>query len=258
MQHRLAPHIKCFSTERGTVDVTNPYSGFNANPFYGDTSEHVDQCQQELCDSLGITSEKLIIPRQVHGTKVLDIKEENADLQSLEGIDALISKERGICLCVSTADCVPVFFHDIFHDAIGIAHAGWRGTVQQIVARTLDEMHHAFHTRATDINCVIGPSIGPEAFEVGDEVYEAFADADFPMERIAFQRPSSSRPGRQQWHIDLWEANSWLLTEYGIPPANIHICGVCTHTHHQRFFSARRLGINSGRITNGIMIKFKQ
>ena len=255
MQHRLAPHIKCFSTERGTVDVTNPYSGFNANPFYGDTLEHVDLCQQTLCDSLDIAREKLIMPRQVHDTKVLEIKDETADSPLLEGVDALISQVRGVCLCVSTADCVPVFFHDTRNDVIGIAHAGWRGTVQQIAVRTLDEMCHTFHTQATDINCVIGPSIGPEAFEVGDEVYQAFVDADFPMERIAFQRPSSAQDGTERWHINLWEANVWQLTIVGVPPSNIHVCGICTYTYHRRFFSARRLGISSGRITNGIMIK---
>lgn len=258
MQHSLAPHINCFSTERGLVDAANPYSGFNANAFYGDAREHVEQCQQELCDSLGISREKLIIPRQIHGTRVLEIKTGTIYAQPLEDTDALISQERGVCLCVSTADCVPVFFHDALHNAIGIAHAGWRGTIRQIAARTLDAMRHAFDTQAPDISCVIGPSIGPEAFEVGDEVFEAFADAHFPMEHIAFQRPSASRSNLPRWHINLWKANKWLLTEYGVPPANIHVCGICTYTHHQRFFSARRLGINSGRITNGIMIKPQQ
>ena len=245
----------CFSTERGKVDAANPYSGFNANAFYGDTPEHVEQCQQELCDGLGITKDKLIIPRQVHGTKVLEIKEEAVSNAVLEGVDALISKTPGVCLCVSTADCVPVFFHDTRHDAIGIAHAGWRGTVQRISLLTFEHMRQAFGTEATDLHCVIGPSIGPEAFEVGDEVYEAFAEARFPMNRIAFRRPSSTQNGIDRWHIDRWQANAWQLTALGVPAANIHVCEICTFTHHQRFFSARRLGINSGRITNGIMIK---
>lgn len=236
------------------VDNANPYSGFNANAFYGDAPEHVERCQSELCNHLGITREQLVIPRQVHSTKVLEIKDVPVRTQMLDGVDALITSQPGICICISTADCVPLFFHDARHQAIGIAHAGWRGTVQHIGKQTLDHMRQTFGTAAADIHCIIGPSIGPEAFEVGDEVYEAFADAHFPMDKIAFRRPASTHDGTHRWHIDLWQANAWQLTAAGIPQEQVAVCGICTYTHHQRFFSARRLGINSGRILNGIII----
>lgn len=255
MRHLLSPHITAFSTERGTVDAANPYSAFNVNAFYGDAPEHVHRCRQELCQRLGIGSRQLFIPRQVHGTKVLQIDSASSanDAAMLDGVDALITCAPGICLCVSTADCVPLFFHDARHEAIGIAHAGWRGTVQRIGARTLQQMHEAFGTEAADVACVIGPSIGPEAFEVGDEVYYAFASAAFPMQQIGIRRPATDDPNRQKWHIDLWQANAWQLTECDIRPEAIHTCGICTYTHHHRFFSARRLGLTSGRILNGIM-----
>jgi copper oxidase (laccase) domain-containing protein len=95
---------------------------------------------------------------------------------------------------------------------------------------------------------VIGPSIGPDAFEVGDEVYEAFAQEDFDMNRIAFKRDG-------KWHIDLWQANAIDIELTGVPHDNIEIAGVCTYQEYDRFFSARRLGIKSGRIYTGIMIK---
>jgi copper oxidase (laccase) domain-containing protein len=101
---------------------------------------------------------------------------------------------------------------------------------------------------AADLKVVIGPSIGPDAFEVGDEVYEAFSQAGFDMNEIAFKRNG-------KWHIDLWQANALDLQQTGIARENIEIAGICTYQQHEDFFSARRLGIKSGRIYTGIVIR---
>ena len=93
----------------------------------------------------------------------------------------------------------------------------------------------------------IGPGISVEAFEVGDEVWKQFAEAGFDMDRIARRE--------DKWHIDLWEANRWLLLNEGVLPYHIEVSGICTWTQHMDFFSARRQGIASGRILSGIMIK---
>lgn len=259
MRHDIAAHITAFSTERGIVEVGNPYSSFNANGYCGDTPQHVAECRQELCARLGITAGHLLIPHQIHQAHVALVTGTDADAWTplLEGTDALVTQQPGVCLCISTADCVPLFFYDPEHQAIGMAHAGWRGTVLGIGIHTLHTMAQAFGTQAQHVHCLIGPSIGPEAFEVGDEVYEAFSAARFPMSDISFRQPSSRQPGQEQWHIDLWRANAWQLEQCGILPQHIQCCRVCTYTHHERFFSARRLGINSGRILNGMMIKQK-
>ena len=117
-----------------------------------------------------------------------------------------------------------------------------------IVSETLQQMVRELGTEPSQIRAVIGPGIGLEAFEVGDEVYDAFASAGFPMEQLAM------RQGK--WHICLPEANTWLLREQGVK--DIRLCGICTYSHPEEFFSARRLGIHSGRILNGIMIKKKR
>ena len=92
-----------------------------------------------------------------------------------------------------------------------------------------------------------------DAFEVGDEVYAEFSRAGFEMEKIARHYPAAD--GGEKWHIDLWEANRLQLIEAGIPSNRIEVAGICTWTRHREFFSARRLGINSGRIFNGIINK---
>ena len=98
-----------------------------------------------------------------------------------------------------------------------------------------------------DVVAAIGPGISLQSFEVGDEVYQAFQDARFDMNVIS-RRYS-------KWHIDLWEANRIQLISAGVNPDNIEVSGICTYTANEDFFSARRLGINSGRIISGIILK---
>ncbi len=247
MNYSLAEHIIAFSTERHCTDAASPYDGFNITHYCGDTAEHVRACRLQLCEQLGIPDNSLILPRQVHGTHIEEVSEESRG-GAFENTDALITRLRGVCIGVSTADCVPLLFHDSRTGAIAAAHAGWRGTVARIGVLTLQALRDAYGTRPEDVACIVGPSIGPEAFEVGEEVYEAFAQAGFPMSDIAFRHPKT-----QKWHIDLWHANVWQLTEAGIPIEAIQVSGFCTYTHYSRFFSARRLSINSGRIFTGIM-----
>ena len=247
MNYTLAEHITAFSTERHCTEATAPYDGFNITHYCGDEVEHVRQCRKQLCERLGIPDSRLIVPRQVHGVHIEEVTEQNRG-EAFEDTDALITRLEGVCIGISTADCVPLLFYDSGTGAIAAAHAGWRGTVARIGVRTLMAMKEAYGTKAEDISCVIGPSIGPEAFEVGEEVYEAFADAGFPMDSIAYRHAET-----RKWHIDLWRANAWQLQQAGIPEKAVHVCGLCTYTHYSRFFSARRLGINSGRMFTGIM-----
>jgi len=247
MTYAFSDHIIAFSTERHCMDASTPYDGFNITHYCGDTAEHVRACRLQLSEQLGISESLLIVPRQVHGIHIEEVTEKNRG-EAFEDTDALMTNLKGVCIGVSTADCVPLLFHDTRTEAIAAAHAGWRGTVARIGVLTLQAMHNAFGTRPEDVNCVIGPSIGPEAFEVGEEVYHTFAQAGFPMNEMAFRHPHT-----QKWHIDLWHANSWQLTQAGIPAEAIQVSGFCTYTHYSRFFSARRLGINSGRMFTGIM-----
>jgi hypothetical protein len=195
---------------------------------------------------LDISDDHLILPRQVHGTEIAEVTEQNLDSR-FDGVDALMTSMPHTCIGVSTADCVPILIYDTHARAIAAAHAGWRGTVARIGSKTVAAMLQRYSMSAADLKVVIGPSIGPDAFEVGDEVYEAFSQAGFDMNEIAFKRNG-------KWHIDLWQANALDLQQAGIARENIEIAGICTYQQHEDFFSARRLGIKSGRIYTGIMI----
>lgn len=245
-----------FSTCRG--EGTGSYGGFNITHYCGDTALHVEQCREELCRELGIDDNHLILPRQTHDDRVLAIDSTYMRLSkaqqddALMGVDAVITDLKQTCIGVSTADCIPVLLHDTKRSVVAAIHAGWRGTVAMIVCKTIDKMNSLYGSCACYIDAIIGPGISLDAFEVGDEVYNEFAKAGFPMESIARRYPTIN--GGMKWHIDLWEANRLQLMECGIDEKSIKVAGICTYKNHAEFFSARRLGINSGRIFNGIML----
>ena len=250
LEYNMGEKVKAFSTKRG--ESGGNYAGFNITHYCGDSAEHIAQCRELLCTRLGIEDSHLILPRQTHGNTTIVIdelfmsaaREEQSNL--LQGIDAIVTALPRTCIGVSTADCVPILLHDDSKGVIAAIHAGWRGTVSRIAKECITLMLNRFNCNTANIKAVIGPSIGCDAFEVGDEVYAAFKEGGFKMEKIAARK--------EKWHIDLWEANRLILKECGFAEENIEVCGVCTRTHCEEFFSARRLGINSGRIFNGIML----
>lgn len=248
------PDILHFVTTRHGGTSEDAYGTFNCSPFCGDNPFSVTANQKLLCADLGISLDALVFPRQVHGKGVLVIDEnfthadEAGKARLLDGVDALVTCLPGYCLCISTADCVPVLLYDKVNHAIGAVHAGWRGTVDNILLHTLSEMKRLSGTDGKSLYAVIGPGISKDAFEVGDEVYERFCSEGFPMNKISFRNKESGK-----YHIDLWEANKLQLMDFGIPQENIQVAGICTYTRHENFYSARRLGISSGRLVSGIM-----
>ena len=247
--------IRAFSTLRGKG--SDNYAGFNITHYCGDSAQHVAECRMELCNLLGIEDKNLILPRQTHGNKVICIDNEFAEqpheeqARLLYGMDAIITDLPQTCIGVSTADCIPILLYDDTQRVVAAVHAGWRGTVANIAKECITAMCNRYGCTAADIKAIIAPGISIDAFEVGDEVYDNFAEAGFPMTKIAKRYPAAQG---EKWHIDLWEANRLQLIDTGIKEENITVTGICTYTRHEEFFSARRLGINSGRIFNGIMI----
>ena len=254
-------NLVAFSTTRKGGVSQGKYGEFNINEYCGDEPEHIAKNRQLLADRLGIAADHIILPHQVHGTEGGRIDggffslSEDQRKERLEGVDAVISDQKGICIGVSTADCIPVLLYDEEHQAAAAIHAGWRGTVARIVEKTLQEMISNYHTHPERVKAVIGPGISLDSFEVGDEVYEIFRQAAFPMEKIAGLRPGTSPELPMKWHINLPLCNKLTLMDCGVEEANIQDCGICTFQHSDEYFSARKLGIRSGRIYTGIVMK---
>ncbi len=256
LEYNIGTGARAFSTMRG--GGSGNYGGSNITHYCGDKPEHVSECRHELCTLLGINGTNLILPHQTHGNEVLCIDDSFMHMtpeeqqRGLYGIDAVVTALPHICIGVSTADCIPLLLYDSCREVIAAIHAGWRGTVSRIVRHCIMTMTERYGCSPEDINAVIAPGISLEAFEVGDEVYRAFEEQGFCMQRIAKRYPAAD--GGTKWHIDLWEANRMQLVECGVSEEKIDVSGICTYTRHEEFFSARRLGIESGRIFNGIII----
>ena len=250
--YQLGEGVTAFSTTRQGGYSEGRYGEFNINRYCGDSEEAIRQNRSWLCQYLGISDERLIMAHQVHLTEMAVIDEAFLQLSAeerlarLKGVDALMTDVAGVCIGVSTADCIPVLLFDPVHRAVCAIHAGWRGTVQRIVEKAVAKMTAVYGTHPADLVAQIGPGIHLDSFEVGDEVYDAFAREGFRMELISKKY--------EKWHIDLPECNRQQLLSVGIPASQIAVSPVCTFQQSDRFFSARRLTVNSGRIFTGIVI----
>ena len=234
-----------FSTTRHGGCGEGAYATFNCTHYCEDNPEHVKANLETLSLLLPERPRVIVIPRQTHTTNVQVINDVPTP-EELQDVDAVVTQLKDFCLCVSTADCVPILLYDKEKEVVAAVHAGWRGTVGRIVEKTIEVMKSQYGSEGKNIVACIGPSISLESFEVGDEVYAAFEEAGFDMTRIARRY--------EKWHLDLWEANRVQLLANGVLPEHIEVAGICTFQHHEDFFSARRLGIKSGRILSGIQI----
>lgn len=266
--YQIGDGIVAFSTTReGGVSEGN-YASFNINHYCGDDEKAIAANRSALCHLLHIAEERLVYPHQTHLTNVRVITPSYYELSNdernafLEGVDAVMTDMQGVCIGVSTADCIPILLYDEVHHAVAAVHAGWRGTVARIVEKTIEKMQEVYHTHPQQLRAIIGPGISLKNFEVGDEVYDAFREAEFPMDMIAKPYPVSasavdgkSSNDHMRWHLDLPECNRLQLVHCGLQTNQIQLSGICTYDCCDEYFSARRLGINSGRIFTGILLK---
>ena len=249
----LGEGVTAFSSTRQGGYSEERYGEFNINRYCGDSEESIKRNREALCQLLGIEDHSLLMPHQVHLAEIAVVDREMLTLpteeilQKLDGIDALMTNEAGVCIGVSTADCIPVLLYDPIQRASCAIHAGWRGTVQRIVEKAVARMTEVFGSDPQNLIAQIGPGIHLESFEVGDEVYQTFEKEGFPMELISKKY--------EKWHIDLPECNRLQLVAAGIPETHIAVSPVCTFQQSDTFFSARKLSINSGRIFTGILLQ---
>ena len=246
------PELLHFSTLRVGGISTGDYSSFNLGLNSGDVPQNVLANRIKLCDALGIGSAKLVLPKQTHSATVkiidsdffrLDDDERKAFLNET---DAVITNIRGVCVAIKTADCVPVLLYDSKRKAVAAIHAGWRGTVQDIVLKTIKEMVENFGTTPSDLIAGIGPSISPNVYEVGKEVWGQFA-TEFYSESTPAQKDKRM--------LNLWKANHDQLVAAGVPSVRIETARICTLSDPERFYSARRDGAKTGRMATGIMLR---
>lgn len=250
-------NIVHFTTTREGGVSDGAFSSFNMGNFSDDSPLNIRENRVILARMLYLDIDRFVIPHQTHGTRVLAIDKNFLSLDSatsietLYGVDATITREKDIFLCVNSADCVPLILYDKKNKVIAAIHAGWRGTVGRIVEKTVREMERQFGSSPADMIAGIGPAIDMAHYEVGDEVVKQFDKQGFDLSDTTL---FSRKMALSKYHIDLKEINRKELIRLGVPENMIEKSSLCTFEREDIFFSARRQTIHSGRMLTGIMM----
>lgn len=215
-----------------------PYRSLNLSVSVGDKPAVVRQNFERACRAVGIAPEQTVSCPLVHGARVLTVTHKNRQAV-MAAADGLITRAAGIHLFMRFGDCTPLLFFDPVVKAVGLTHAGWRGTMQNAAGATVQALSDRFGCRPGRLIAVIGPAIGPCCYEVGPEVITA-AEQTFTETTGLFTR----RNGRQA-HFDLWEANRRQLAAAGV--GQIIQTGLCTACRTDQFFSHRAERGRTGR-----------
>ena len=246
-----------FSTRLGGVSKGD-FATMNFSFTRGDDRDDVLENYRRMAAALGVDRERMVLTWQTHTTNVRRVTEEDEGKgivrdRDYRDVDGLITDIPGITLVTFFAVCVPLYFLDPVHKAIGLSHSGWRGTVKRMGQVTVDAMKEAFGTRPEDIIACIGPSICGDCYEVGEEVADEFADAFHEKyhDVILLKKQNG------KYQLDLWKANEIVLKEAGIKGDNLAVTNICTYCNPQLLFSHRRTAERRGNLCAFLSLKEK-
>jgi len=229
-----------FSTRLGGVS-RDCFATMNLSFTRGDNEEDVRENFRRIGSAIGFAPESMVLSDQVHKTTVRKGYTRPKDFYETDG---LITDTPGVTLATFYADCVPLYFADPVHHAIGLSHSGWRGTEGRIGEVTLSKMAGEFGSRPEDVICGIGPSVCFDCYEVSADVAERFMAMFDPQYHadILLAKPNG------KYQLNLWEANRRILIEAGVKPQNIHIAGLCTSCNPEFLYSHRKSGDRRGNL----------
>lgn len=226
-----------FSTRKGGVSK-GIYESMNLSFHRGDDPECVLENFRRIAALFDSTPDRIVCAKQTHTTNIRRVIGKDAGKgvtreADYQDIDGLVTNEPGLILCTSFADCVPLYFVDPVRGAIGLAHSGWRGTVNRMGEKMVQTMEKQFGSRPENLLVAVGPSICVDCYEVGEEVAEEF--------RKAFPKTEVLRKGKKEgkYQLDLWKANEAILFDAGIRKEHLEITDLCTCCNPELLFSHR-------------------
>lgn len=231
-----------FSTRLGGVSG-DEFAAMNLGYGRGDPDENVEENYRRFCTAAGFDPQSPVCGAQVHKTEIRRVGWEHRGLgvwrdNDCDNADGLCTNEPGVALVVFAADCVPVYFVDPEHRAIGLAHAGWRGAAAGMPRVMAERMGAEFGTRPEQLLAAIGPSICKDCFEVDEPVAREFLA--LPHSETFVTGPELTGGGEEKYHVDLWECCRQSLLSAGVLPEHITLGGVCTMEESDLIFSHRK------------------
>ncbi len=224
------------------------FASLNLSYAVGDEAGRVRENRHRLAEAVGFAEDGIVCAAQVHGHRVVYVDRQSAGAgyvgheTAIRDADGLITDQPGLTLWLGFADCVPVLAYDPRRRAVGIAHAGWRGTLAGIARELVVSLQTRLGCRVADLLVGVGPSIGPCCYAVGPDVIGAFQATWRDVDGLFAPGPGDTL------HLDLWEANRRLLIGAGVPAENVLIARQCTACHVNEFFSHRAQHGRAGRI----------
>lgn len=213
------------------------WASLNLSRSTGDAAEPVSENRRRSFAALGLKPEHSVTSWLVHGNAVRVVSHDDEG-EDLVHADAMVTQARGLALTLRFADCVPVLFHDPVKGAIGIAHAGWKGIVNGVLPETVHAMQRAFNSQPRDIIAGVGPCIGPDKFEVGEDVAEQIQSA--VSDQVVRSSGHQVKP-----RVDLWAATESQLKDAGV--GHVEVAGICTASNTHEWFSHRAEQGKTGR-----------
>lgn len=234
-----------FTTRVGGVSK-GEFTSMNLSFGRGDQEENVQENYRRICDAAGFVYDGLVASAQDHHTYVRRVGAAEKGIgiyrpRDLKSVDGLLTNESGITLVTYYADCVPLFFVDPVKRAVGLAHAGWRGTAGRIGEETVRRMTEEFGSRPQDILAAVGPSIGPCCYEVDEPVAREF----LAMKDLKPEEFVTTKAGNK-YMLNLWEANRRILQNAGVLPEHLSVTDLCTKCNHDLLISHRATGGKRG------------
>ncbi|MDI6769466.1 MAG: peptidoglycan editing factor PgeF [Anaerolineales bacterium] len=238
--------VQAVFTRQGGVSP-KPWASLNVGGTVGDQVERVRENRQRAFASLGLDAATLFDVWQVHGINVVIADAPNPPQSPHQKADAILTDKPGVTLFMRFADCVPVLLYDPLRKVVGLAHAGWLGTVGGVVRAAVEAMQARFGTQPADLQAAIGPSIGQDHYAVGPDVVAQV--------RQAFGGDASGLLATIDGdiHFDLWAANRLLLEQAGV--RQVEVAGLCTACHLEDWYSHRAENGRTGRF--GALIGLK-
>lgn len=261
-----------FTTRTGGVSQ-GMYSSLNLSFTRGDDPECVTENYRRIGKLMGCVPDKMVCSDQTHTTNIRLVTEKDGGKGVLypkdyQDIDGLITDTPGLALSTFYADCVPLYFVDTEHRAIGLAHSGWRGTVGRMGKCMVQAMKEHFGTLPEQVHAAIGPSICQQCYEVSEDVAEAFKELleEQGAEELLREITQSEsyhgdgavlKPGREtgKYQLDLWLANLLILCQAGIPLQQIEVTDICTCHNPEYLFSHRASQGKRGNLGAFLMLK---
>jgi YfiH family protein len=223
---------------RGGGVSPEPWRSLNLGGTVGDARDRVQQNRQRALEAIGRTAESLYEIWQVHSAHALRVDQPRGAAPLVQA-DILVTDAPQVTLLMRFADCLPILLFDPARGAVGLAHAGWLGTVRKAAAAAVRAMRQAFGSRPRDLLVGIGPSIGPDHYAVGQDVVAMLHDSFGARAEQHLRRNNGSI------HLDLWSANRQLLEEEGVEA--IEVAGLCTACHLEDWYSHRGEHGRTGR-----------